>query len=52
MNLLIAALAALVSTGPVAQQSAPRLELVGDVKKIWDEGRPTLTSAGTAGCAS
>jgi hypothetical protein len=39
MSALLLALAALVAPRPVADTNPPKLELVGEVKKIWDAGK-------------
>jgi hypothetical protein len=39
MHALLCALAILTAPQPVAKKDAPKLELVGDVAKIWDAGK-------------
>jgi hypothetical protein len=39
MNTIPLVLALLVAPHPVADKDAPRLELVGEIKEIWDEGK-------------
>ncbi len=39
MHAILLSLGTLVAPAPVAERNAPRLELVGEVTKVWDRGK-------------